>query len=431
MAAPRSGLGRFVADAQAAGRLVVQPRMGFSSPERMRAGLLSTRDVPALTVGTITLDSYTRLGEEEAGRRMLGEGGKLNGYPILLHPRATTHAVLAGLSDQGFPVQVRHGSPTPERIFDRLVDLGLEASEGGPVSYCLPYGRTPLKVSVDSWKRACELLGRLRGQNAEPHLETFGGCLLGQLCPPGLLIAVSVLEAMFFAQQGLRCLSLSYAQQVDPGQDLEALAALRTLAAKFLPGIAWHVVVYAYMGLYPRTSTGANALLAEAAQLAVRGGAGRLIIKTVAEAYRIPTIEENTAALCLADACAERTDRHPSPVPDTGLLAEATALVEAVLSLDDDIGAALLSAFAHGYLDVPYCLHPDNAGRTAGRIDGDGHLAWADTGALPIPTPVDGRRAGMTAAELLTALRHVRDRFDPDPSGVVPAPLPMLDGTHR
>ncbi|MEW1842384.1 methylaspartate mutase [Nonomuraea angiospora] len=431
MAATRSELGRFVADAHAAGRLVVQPRMGFSNPASMRDGLLATREVSAATVGTITLDSYTRLGDQEAGRRALDDGVELNGYPILLHPPATTRAVLADLTDGRFPVQVRHGSPAPERIFDALVRLGIGASEGGPVSYCLPYGRSPLRVSVNSWKRACDLLVRLREQGVEPHLETFGGCLLGQLCPPGLLVAVSVLEGVFFAHHGLRCISLSYAQQVDTEQDLEALAALRTLAARFLPGVAWHVVVYAYMGLYPRTRRGANALLAEAARLAVRGGAERLIVKTVAEADRIPTVEENVAALHLADTAAAMTPRGPVEVPDTGLLAEATALVEAVLSLHDDVGTALLTAFGKGYLDVPYCLHPDNARRTAGRIDGDGRLVWADTGALPVPRPVRDRGTGMNAGELLTALRHVRDRFDFHSSGVTPAPLPMPDGTYR
>ena len=59
------------------------------------------------------------------------------------------------------------------------------------------------------------------------HLETFGGCLLGQLCPPSLLVAISVLEALFFVQHGLRSVSLSYAQQTHPAQDIEALAALR------------------------------------------------------------------------------------------------------------------------------------------------------------------------------------------------------------
>ena len=48
-----------------------------------------------------------------------------------------------------------------------------------------------------------------------------------------------------------------------------------------------------------------------------------------------------------------------------------------MLSLDDDIGRALVVAFARGHLDVPFCLHPDNAGRTRGYLDTDGRLRVA------------------------------------------------------
>ncbi|EHK89310.1 methylaspartate mutase [Saccharomonospora azurea] len=407
-----SVLGEFVADSRAAGQLVVQPRMGFASPEKMRTGLLATKELPEPTVGTITLDSYTRLGDSAAAQRALRAGDELNGYPIVSHPLAVTRDMLTGIADQTFPVQVRHGSPSPERIFDRMVQLGLGASEGGPVSYCLPYGRSPLEVSVSSWVRGCALLCRLRDRGIEPHLETFGGCLLGQLCPPSLLVALSVLEAAFFAQNKVRCVSLSYAQQVHFQQDREAVAALRTLAARFLPEVTWHVVIYAYMGMYPVTPVGAMRLLKQAVHLAVVTGSERIIVKTAVEASRIPTIAENLAALQFAATSAREALVLDSEPKDTGILAEATALVQATLDLHSDIGTALKTAFARGYLDVPFCLHPDNGGRTSCRIDGEGRLVWADSGSLPVPEPVSGRGNPLTSAELLTALGRVCTQFD-------------------
>ena len=124
----------------------------------------------------------------------------------------------------------------------------------------------------------------------------LGGCLLGQLCPPGLLVATSVLEALFFVQHGIRSVSLSYAQQTSASQDEEAIQALARLAAERLPAIDTHVVVYAYMGRFPRTPRGASRLLADAARLAVRTGAARLIVKTTVESVRIPSVAENVAA---------------------------------------------------------------------------------------------------------------------------------------
>ncbi len=434
-AVPASGFGAFVARARAAGALVVQPRMGMADPLRMRDGLRATRDADAVTVGTVTLDSYTRTGDLEAARRALAEGVGLNGYPIATHPADTTRAVLRGIADARFPVQVRHGSAMPEHIVRALLAVGLDATEGGPVSYCLPYSRTPLREAVTAWQRSCELLASTREYGASPHLETFGGCLMGQLCPPSLLIAVSVLEALFFRQHGLTSVSLSYAQQADPRQDEEALTVLGRLAGELLPDVDHHVVLYAYMGVFPRSPGGARLLLEDAARLAVRAGAARLIVKTTAEAHRIPTVGENLRALETAAAAAADERARPAltagaPGPcavDTGIEAEARALIGAVLELDADVGRALVRAFAAGYLDVPYCLHPDNAGRARTSLAPDGRLLWSSVGSMPIAGIADGggpRPPILGSAGLITALSHVQRTYDDRAADPPRTPLP-------
>ncbi|WP_409492328.1 methylaspartate mutase [Amycolatopsis sp. cmx-11-12] len=412
--APPRGLsfGEVVANHHAKGELVVQPRMGFADPERMGRGLLATRAARAATVGTITIDSYTRVGDHDAARAALAAGADLNGYPLVDHEPGTTAALLDTVRAGDFPVQIRHGSPDPRRVVRKLLDLGLHATEGGPVSYCLPYSRMPLSAAVDNWRRCCETLALARGPRLEPHLETFGGCMMGQLCPPALLVALSVLEGMFFWRHGVRCISFSYAQGTHAGQDEEAVAALHALIREYVPHARTHVVIYNYMGVYPRTPGGALALLAESARLAARTGASRLIVKTTAEAHRVPTVTENVTALEHAAEAALGV----SPIGhlgDTGIHAQAKALVDNVLSLDNDLGRALVTAFARGQLDVPFCLHPDNAGRARGRLDPSGRLEWQRIGAMPLGDLVDlpaDRR--MTSSGLLDALRYVERSFD-------------------
>jgi methylaspartate mutase epsilon subunit len=415
-----ASFGAVVAGRHARGELVVQPRMGFGDPALMRRGLLATRAARAATVGTITLDSYTRVGQHRAARQALAAGADLNGYPLLDRPRAATAAMLDGVATPAFPVQVRHGSPDPRRIVAALLDCGLRATEGGPVSYCLPYSRMPLASAVGHWRRSCEALAEVRGPGSEPHLETFGGCMMGQLCPPALLVALSVLEGMFFWQHGVRCISFSYAQQTHPGQDAEAIAALRDMIGRYLPYARSHVVVYTYMGVFPRTRGGALALLAESARLAIRSGAARLIVKTTAEAHRLPTIGENVTALEHAAAAARGVPADPAGTgpagtapAGTGIRAQAEALVDNTVSLAGDLGQALITAFSRGQLDVPFCLHPDNAGRARGYLDPAGRLQWRQIGSMPLAGLVEPPPAErMTSVDLLAALRFVQDSFD-------------------
>lgn len=378
--------GRFAAHvrrARESGVLVVQPRMGFADPRRMRQGLRAVRDVRAATVGTITVDSYTRVNAYERARSALRSGAELNGFPLVAHGPDVTRSVWQGLACDGFPVQVRHGSALPERLVRTMLAAGVDATEGGPVSYCLPYGRVPLRDSVRAWARCCELIA----ERAEPvHLETFGGSMLGQLCPPAVLVAISVLEALFFREHGLRSVSVSYAQQTHAGQDLEALAALRRLAGERLAGVDWHVVLYTFMGVYPRTPLGALRMVEESARLAVRGGADRLIVKTAAEAHRIATVGQNVDALEFAAAVAADEAGRDRPVVAavSGVYEDAALLVDSVLELSGTVGGALLRAFATGLLDVPYCLHPDNANRARATVDPWGVLRWADPGRVPV-----------------------------------------------
>jgi methylaspartate mutase epsilon subunit len=411
---PHHDFGGMVRRARSRGQVVVQPRMGFASPAMMRAGLVSTAGIPAPTAGTITLDSYTRLGDYRAVHDVIARGGDLNGYPIVTEDHTVTRSMVADLVGAEFQIQVRHGSAAPLDIVRAMAGAGLYATEGGPVSYCLPYGRVPLAESVGNWRHACELLAAGRGPGAEPHLETFGGCLMGQLCPPALLVAVSVLEAMFFRDHGLRSVSLSYAQQTNHEQDIEAVTALRTLAADYLSDVDWHVVLYTYMGVFPATGRGASLLNREAARLAAQAGADRLIVKTCVEAHRIPTIAENVEALRAAadQVAATADDVHPDAPPAGGAtLAEARALIQATLELSDDVGHALLLAVRRGYLDVPYCLHPDNAGRARSTIDSQGRLVWASVGGMPLrATP--GHHPEMSSAQLLSALTYLADRCD-------------------
>ncbi|WP_055565264.1 methylaspartate mutase [Streptomyces atriruber] len=404
-----SGFGAYVAGAGARDELVVQSRMGFASPEAMRAGLDAVRDAGPRVVGTITLDSFTRTGQFLRAGRAIASGESLNGYPLVSHSAANNSLLLRGMDLDAFPVQVRHGSPEPQEIFRTMLRYGLTVSEGGPVSYCLPYSRVPLRRSIDAWAEGCRILAD--GAQDAAHLETFGGCMLGQLCPPGLLVALSVLECLFFAEHGIRSVSLSYAQQTNPQQDRDAILALRALAGKHLGDLDWHVVLYTFMGVYPKSTEGATALLRESAALAASSGCERLIVKTTVESQRIPTIAENVAALRIAAAAAYGVPRSAHR-ERSEVLREASALIDATLSLKATVGDSLHEAFRRGILDVPYCLHQDNRNRTRTSIDDDGSLRWASRGDMPLPVQSAPEQPAGAADRLLQMLSYNQHRFD-------------------
>jgi methylaspartate mutase epsilon subunit len=424
VSAARSVFSSFVAEHRRRRTLLVQPRLGFSDPAMMRRGLLAVAGAGVPAVGTVTLDSYTRTGQHDLAAMSLESGVQLNGYPLVALGPAVTAGVLDGVFGPGFPVQVRHGSAQPEDIFAAMLESGLDASEGGPVSYCLPYSSVPLRTATAAWSRSASLLAAQADRGVLCHLESFGGCMLGQLCPPGLLVALSVLECLFFAEHGLASVSASYAQQTSLEQDAEALWAMRRLCAEELSTVDYHVVLYTYMGLFPETAAGARELLTESVQLAVRTGTERLIVKTTAEAHRIPTVEENVDALRLAHTTA-LAEPAPAPAPsgDTEVYLQARLLVDEVRSLAPTLTEALPAAFERGLLDVPYCLHPDNGNEARCVLDDEGRLQWWHTGRMPLPAGLGGRRGHdrVSATRMLADLSYHRRRLDPVLPGTEPA----------
>ncbi|MGF1528087.1 MAG: methylaspartate mutase [Candidatus Competibacterales bacterium] len=407
-------------------QLIVQPRMGFADVIQMHRGLAAVKGASITPrIGTITVDAYTRVGDLDGARQALDRGDALNGYPIATHDFATTTAMLAAVRDRDFAVQVRHGSARPLTVFQAAAALGLDATEGGPVSYNLPYSRAPLAETVQAWGEAIAFWAR-HGERTgvETHLESFGGCMLGQLAPPSLLVAIACLEALFSRQRGLVSVSLSLAQGSCDAQDVGALWALARIANRRLDDVAWHVVFYDFMGLFPKTPSGAQALIEAGARIAQWGNAQRLIVKTAADAAGIPTFEQNVQALACCRHAADEAARRGLPSAQfeaearawcDAIESEAEQLIEGTLALHADVGQALVAAFAKGLLDVPYCTHPDNANWARTTVDlASGAVLWTDTGTMPVEPRSEHlvTTAAMTAEKFHRVLQYNQARYD-------------------
>jgi methylaspartate mutase epsilon subunit len=409
----------FIERHRASRQVIVQPRMGFSTTLKMRRGLCAVRDFEELSIGTLTLDSKTRLRLFNEAAEAVRRRDPLNGYPIVTHGAVATRKLLAGVQGVDFPVQVRHGSPLPHEVFKVSRAAGIDAIEGGPISYCLPYGRVPLAECVRAWGD-CAGFWAAAGEEdgAVNHLETFGGCMLGQLCPPGLLVVISALEGLFFISRGLRSVSVSHAQGTNSDQDIGGVLALRRLAGELFGATPWHVVLYTWMGLFPESERGARRIIEESARVAAVSGAARLIVKTTAEAHQIPTLADNLRAMrWSSDAAAAAIGQPPSDdavAAGEEIYRQAKCITEAVLNLSPDVGQAIVKAFKKGLLDVPFCIHPDNRNEARPYLDErSGFVGWSDIGRVPVAGDRPSTRArGFDSSALLRVLSYNQRKYD-------------------
>ena len=99
---------------------------------------------------------------------------------------------------------------------------------------------------------------------------------------------------------------------------------------------------------------------------------------------------------------------------DNQIYLDARAIIESTLAESENIGVAILRATQKGLIDVPFCLHPDNAGSSTAQVGHRGRLEWLDVGNMAIKRP-SGReldKGTASSAGLLDDLTYVQRRFD-------------------
>ena len=131
-------------EADAEGRLLLQPRSGVGGHGDM-VQLLQDLELGAQPdIQSVTIDSHTRLEDFQTAFRVLNtEPEHLNGYPL------PSHGFRRGreLNDSvGAPLEVRHGSPRARVLFEVSLASGFTAFEGGGLTYNLPYAKNVCRL---------------------------------------------------------------------------------------------------------------------------------------------------------------------------------------------------------------------------------------------------------------------------------------------
>lgn len=374
--------------ARAHGRVAIQPRCGVGNHAEMRALLLRLEAEAEPDVLTLTIDSHTRLKHfAEAARALHENSADLNGYPLVAHGwqrgRELNETVAA-------PLEVRHGSPDARLLFEVALASGITSFEGGGISYNLPYSKAvPIADSLHAWQHVDRRCGELAEHGIVVDRELFG-TLTAVLVPPSISLAISVIEAVLAANEGVRCISIAYPQGGHLEQDVAALRAIPVLAARYLPvGVQVHSVLHEFMGVFPRVRANAEDLILYGALVARLGGASKIVTKTHQEAYGIPDPQANVEGLRLADRANSplldflSADEERVSEEQVWILDEVADIVEPLLGRPQ-LMKAVVAAFADGRLDIPFSASRYARSDIIPRRDATGAIRYLSAGALPL-----------------------------------------------
>lgn len=380
---------------------LIQPRCGVPLVEEQVRQLSAFRGI-GVPVLSYQVDSLTRnnnyTGAADALRESRITGvSTMNGFPLVNHGVPVLRKVTAAVNS---PLQVRHSTRDPRLLAEISYAGGVTSFEGGPICYNIPYFRDyPLAEAIRNWQYVDFLTALYYDRYGIMLDREYFGPLTATLIPPCLPISIGILQTILAVKQGVRCVSLGYGEGGNRAQDIAAVRMLRQLTREILDNLGYtHVrvstVFHQYMAAFPVEAPRAEELIYQSAVTAQLSGATRVIVKTPAEAFRIPTMEDNVRGVELVRrgilaAGSERVDEAAVARECELIRREVQAILDRVIYCGaGSIARGIVTAFRDGYLDVPFAPSIHSRGEVVTARDTDGAVRFLSVGKLPFDREV-------------------------------------------
>ena len=191
------------------------------------------------------------------------------------------------------------GTPFPRLTSEITIAAGFSGIPGAGISYPCSYIKSmKLEEGIKNYQYRTVFARITPSMGFYPSRTTR--FLTGTLIPPGIGIAVGVLEVLLAAGQGVRHYSVGLTQNLDIVQDVAALRVYEEVCQHYLKkagidDMFISVATHQWMQAFPPHEAEAFSVIVMGAIIAVLGGATQVITKTSHEAIGIPTMEANAA----------------------------------------------------------------------------------------------------------------------------------------
>jgi methylaspartate mutase epsilon subunit len=374
---------------------LIQPRSGVALLDE-QIKLFKTFKGAGAQVLSYQIDSLTRnnnyAGAEWAIRESRASGiSTINGFPLINHGVTGLRRIAREVN---IPLQTRHSTRDPRLLAEMSYAGGVTSFEGGCICYNIPYYKNyTLDESIANWQYVDYLTGLYNKRFGIVLDREIFGTLTACLIPPCLAIIVNLIETLLALRQGVKCVSLGYAEQGHRAQDIAAIRTLRKMANDILYNLGYkdvqvNTVFHQYMAAFPKDPERAANLIYNSAITAALSGATRLIVKTPAEAHMIPPMEANIhgielARRGLADAAQVQPDETQIAAESDLIQREVEDLFRSVIACGNgDVAQGVITSFQKGFLDIPFSPSVYNRGEVVTARDTEGAVRFASTGNL-------------------------------------------------
>lgn len=380
---------------------LVHPRTGVAEIGH-QISLFKKLSEHNISVLSVQLDSASRRTLYDVAEQGLLDSianGKslLNGFPVPVHG---VNGVKKIMENFNMPFQIRGGAPDHRFTYEVGVAGGATGLEGSFLCYLFPYDKptSPLE-SLANWKYVDYLCAEYhRKYNILINREFFGP-LTSTLIEPCIPIVINIIQALVCAKQGIRSISVGYAEQGNREQDIAALSIMEKLTNAYLIKFGFFdcqvtTVFHQYMAAFPGDVKKSEELIRESSTTAALANATKIMTKTPTESIKIPDVNDNVRGVMLTHegfkkALDARLDHHRLEDEKKRMETQVVSLMNMIELLGGGhISRGAIKAFQEGILDIPFSPNKFNKGKSITFRGIDGAIRFANVENMPFPEEV-------------------------------------------
>jgi len=394
---PGKNYARVIVEAEKQGRTLVQPRGGVALLDGHIALLQWLQEKGGADLLPSTTDTYTRNLKFQEAQRGIEESQRagrsmLNGCPIVNHGLKAVRQISGSVKR---PVIVLSGTAFPQLTAEMGFAGGLTAFLGAGISYTAAYTKDlPFEQGIRNYQYLDRLTSFYEEKGVLLHREQ-PGFLTGTLIPPGIGIAVAVLEMLMAAGQGVKHYSMGLCQSLNLSQDVAALWAMKEVGRDYLRRFGhgelfFSIATHQWMQAFPADEPRAYAVIVLGGIIAALAGATQVITKSTHEAEGIPTKEANAEGVKATRMAIQlvrggRFPQNPEILQEQEMITrEASSILDKALEMGDgDPVLASLRSIQAGVLDIPWAPNQFVAGKVIPVRDARGAVRYLEPAGLP------------------------------------------------
>jgi len=375
------------------GNTLIQSAGGVSKLKEEKQMLRTFEREGEADLLSVAVDSFTRQNRLEEAQKLIDSGRSREGFPVIGHGVEACRELTEGTKA---PVELVGAGADPRLLAEVAAAGGFTSIEGGGIASNLAFAKNiSLERSIADWQYADRMVGLYAEEGIILNRELYGP-LTGTMVPPCVSHSISVLESLMAAEQGVKSITVGYAQCGNLVQDVAAIRSLKKLTEEYMAKFGYHDVqvttaFHQWLGGFPQDEAKAFGVISLGSTAAALAGATKIRVRGLHEVMGQPEIGASAKGL----RCTRQTVLMLSEQTMTAfdrleeecrvIEAETRCILDRCIALGGgDPAAGAVRAVAAGMIDVPFAPSRLNAGKMLPIRDNDGCVRIFHPGGLPL-----------------------------------------------